>query len=267
LLKDYAVSNDIYTFRGDPLEGFKKALEQATNILDSSPWTKNQFNKDDKIKFEIVYDSQSKDITLTLDRVNKIDHYASLFGPGNVPGYLTDQDILIICNLAKELPPNGIFVEVGSFLGKSAVEWAKNLKHLNKDYKIVAIDSYNSDIDILRNLLIQANFDVPDSKTHLEMFQYYTQDYTNIKPLEAFFNQDFVFDQKIAGVFEDSDHTQRTLNYALPYWWERLVPGGILSGHDYHLQDVKVSVDSFALLNDLEVFRADPGSTIWWIKK
>jgi predicted O-methyltransferase YrrM len=173
----------------------------------------------------------------------------------------------IICNLTKELPPNGIFVEIGSFLGKSAVEWAKNLKHLNKDYKIITIDSYNSDIDILRNLLIRADFDVPDSKTHLEMFQYYTQDYPNIKPLEAFFNQDFVFNQKIAGVFEDSDHTQRTLNYALPYWWERLVPGGILSGHDYGLRDVKVSVDSFALLNDLTVYKAEAGSSIWWIKK
>lgn len=246
MLKDYAVPNDIYTFKGaDPLKEFEKALEQATNILDSSSWIRNQV-KNDKIKFEIVYNSQTKDITLTLDWENKIDYYASLFGPGNVPGYLTEQDISVIC---------------------IAVEWAKNLKHLDKDYKIVTIDSYNSDIDILRNLLIQADFEVPDSKTHLEMFQHYTQDYTNIKPLEAFFNQDFVFDQKIAGVFEDSDHTQRTLNYALPYWWERLVPGGILSGHDYYLRDVKVSVDSFALLNDLEVFKAGPGSSIWWIKK
>lgn len=257
MLKDYAVPNDIYTFSGDPLEGFKKALEQATKIS----------NKDAEIKFEIVYDNQSNNVILTLDWVNKIDHYASLFGPGDVPGYLTDHDILTISELAKELPSNGILVEVGSFLGKSAVEWARSLKRLNKNYKIIAIDSFNTNIDILYDLLKEAEFDIPESNSHIEMFRHYTQDYSNIKPLEAFFNQDFVFDQKVAGVFEDSDHTQRTLSHALPYWWERLVPGGILSGHDYHLRDVQVSVDSFALLNDLTVHKADLGSTIWWIKK
>ena len=257
MLKDYAVANDIYTFKGDPLEGFKKALEQATNML----------NEDPEIKFEIVYNNQFDDVSLTVDRINDTKYFNSLFGPGNVPGYLSEHDISIICNLTKELPPNGIFVEIGGFLGKSAVEWAKNLKHLDKNYKIITIDSYNSDIDILRNLLIKADFDVPDSNTHLEMFQYYTQDYPNIKPLQAFFNQDFVFDQKISGVFEDSDHTQRTLSYALPYWWERLIPGGILSGHDYSMREVQVSVDSFALLNDLKVHTDDSGSSIWWIKK
>ena len=257
MLKDYVVPNDIYTFNGDPVEGFKQALGQANKIL----------KKDAEVKIEIVYDSQTKEITLVLDRPDKKENYSRLFGPGDVPGYLSAEDMSTIDKLAKELPSDGVFVEVGSFLGKSTVEWAKNLKLLNKDYKIIAIDSFNSDVGILRGLLNDAEFDVPDSDSHMEMFKHYTQDYENIKPLQAFFNQDFVFDQDVAGVFEDSDHTQRTLSYALPFWWERLVPGGILSGHDYQMRDVQISVDSFALLNDLTVHKGGMGSTIWWIRK
>jgi len=257
LLKDYAVLNDIYTFSGDPMESFKQALDTADEILKDNS----------EIKFEIVYDNQTNEVTLVFNRPNRIENYALLFGPGNIPGYLTIEDMLVIQGLAKELPSEGIFVEVGSFLGKSTVEWAKSLKGLNKNYKIIAIDSFNSPIDILRDLLKKAEFDIPESNSHTEMFQYYIQDYSNIKPLEAFFNQDFVFDQKVAGVFEDSDHSQRTLSFALPYWWERIVPGGILSGHDYTMRDVQVSVDSFALLNNLTVHKAGEGSSIWWIKK
>lgn len=257
MLKDYAVPNDIYTFSGNPIEGFKQALDTADKIL----------KNDADIKFEIVYDNQTNEVSLALDRLNQKKLYAELFGPGEVPGYLTEQDISAIYNLSKQLPSDGIFVEVGSFLGKSTVEWAKSLKHLNKNYKIIAIDSFNSSIDILHDLLKEAEFDIPEGESHIEMFRYYTQGYTNIKPLEAFFNENFVFDQKVAGVFEDSDHSQRTLSFALPYWWERIMAGGILCGHDYTLRDVQVSVDSFALLNDLTVHKADEGSSIWWIKK
>jgi hypothetical protein len=258
MLKDHAVPNDIYTFNGHPVDCFKQALEQAKKITAI----------DSDIKFEIVFDNQSNEVTVTFDRPNKIDGYIMLFGSGTVPGYLTEEDMSTIYNLANELPPEGVFVEVGSFLGKSTVEWAKSFGSLNKKYKIIAVDSYNSDIDVLRELLVKAEFDIPNSATHLEMFQHYTKDYPNIKPLQAFFNPDFVFDQKVAGVFEDSEHTQRALHYSLPYWWERILPGGILAGHDYTtVRDVQVSVDAFALLNDLEVHHGGPGGSIWWIKK
>ena len=257
MLKDYAVPNDIYTFSGNSMESFKQALDTAEKIL----------KDDSEIKFEIVYDNQTDEVTLVFDRPNRIENYALLFGPGNIPGYLTTEDMLVIQDLAKELPSEGIFVEVGSFLGKSAVEWAKSLKGLNKNYKIIAIDSFNSHIDILRDLLKKAEFDIPESNSHIEMFRHYTQDYSNIKPLESFFNQNFVFDQTVAGVFEDSEHSQRALSFALPYWWERIMPGGILSGHDYNLREVQISVDFFALLNNLTVHKAGEGSSIWWIKK
>ena len=256
LLKNQAVANDRFTFTGDPVKGFNTAMAMSNKVRSNNPDT----------DFEIVYDSRTSEITLTFNRSSKISDFATLFGPGAVPGYLTDVDMQVIAELSQDMP-EGTFVEVGSFLGKSTVEWARNFALNNKNHRIIAIDSFNTNIDILRRLLSAAGFDVPDSASQLEMFQHYTQDHASIRPLEAFFNQEFVFDQKVAGVFEDSEHTQQALSHALPYWWERIVTGGILSGHDYLQREVQVSVDAFALLHDLTVHRPPAGSSIWWIKK
>ena len=116
-------------------------------------------------------------------------------------------------------------------------------------------------------MLKTADFNVPDSNSHFQMFRHYTKNYSNIVALEAFFNEDFEFDQQVDLVFEDSDHSQRTLNYALPFWWSRINPGGILSGHDYTMRDVKTAVDTFAVINNLELQLFSGDSTIWYIEK
>ena len=66
-------------------------------------------------------------------------------------------------------------------------------------------------------------------------------------------------------MFEDSDHSQAALKHALPYWWAKIIPGGILSGHDYS-DEVKLAVDQFALLHNLEV-NTFKSSSIWYIEK
>ena len=195
------------------------------------------------------------------------EQFASLFGSGNVPGLLSDSDMdIAIPLLCQKLPSSGIFVEVGCFLGKSSVEWAKNFKNLNKNYKILCIDSFNSPIDILHDLLTKAEFDIPVGPvSQLEMFEYYTSCYSNIKPIKGFFNQQFDFPGRVTGVFEDSTHSMEYLNHALPFWWNKLEVNGILSGHDYG-GEVQTAVDLFAALNDLTV-QTFNDSSIWYIEK
>lgn len=170
-----------------------------------------------------------------------------------------------IFQLSKKLPTsNGILVEVGTFLGKSAVEWAKNL---HESYNIICIDSFNSPKEVLDDLLIQADFTVPENcQTQLEMFTHYTNKYSSIVPVTAFFDADFVFPSQVDLVFEDSTHEQKYLSYALPFWWDKIRTGGILSGHDYTLRAVQQAVDIFAALNKLTVKTFDQ-SSIWYIEK
>jgi len=248
--------NDCIKFSDDPRTTFFQALEQGERFLKDSPQS----------SFSIIFDSRSNQIELHLERVAARQDYADLFGSGDVPGYLNEEDIDAIEQLVKKIPDTGTIVEVGTFLGKSAVEWSKNTAKQNKNYKIICIDSFNSPIEILQDLLNTADFVVPDSDSHFQMFRHYTKHYSNIVALEAFFNEDFEFNQQVDLLFEDSDHTQRTLNHALPFWWSRINPGGILSGHDYYLREVKTAVDVFAMINNLEV-KLFSGSSIWYIEK
>jgi hypothetical protein len=117
----------------------------------------------------------------------------------------------------------------------------------------------------LKELLSEAEFDIPPGNSQLEWFNHYTKDFKNIRALEMFFNKDYILDIPITGVFEDSNHSQVALQYALPYWWEKIISGGILSGHDY-ADEVKLAVDQFALLNNLEVNTFE-SSSIWYIEK
>ena len=197
----------------------------------------------------------------------KFEDFAPLFGSGDVPGYLSEDDMQSLTALCELLPVTGTMVEVGSFLGKSAVEFSKNLTNLNKDYTIICIDSFNSPIEILNQLLLNADFTIPKEVfSHLEMFKYYTKEYKNIFSVTGFFNQHFVFPQQVDLVFEDSTHSLQYLNHALPFWWKHIKPGGILSGHDYR-QEVRTAVDIFAALNKLEVKTFNNNSSIWYVEK
>jgi predicted O-methyltransferase YrrM len=218
--------------------------------------------------FTITFDSNANQFVVSYTVNSKKEDFAPpLFGSGNVPGYLSKNDMLAIYELCKKLPNNGIIVEVGSFLGKSAVEFAKSVKALKKDFQIISIDSFNSPLSILHDLLTEANFDLPPGNNQFEIFKYYVRDYKNIRPLKAFVNQTFQFDQKINLVFEDSDHSAAALTYALPFWFDRLEIGGVLAGHDYHMPEVQTSVDTFAILRNLEVRFVKEESSIWFIEK
>lgn len=193
----------------------------------------------------------------------KYEDFVQLFGPGDTPGYLTDGDMSAINLLCQLLPSQGLIVEIGSFLGKSAVEWAKNLP----GHTIICIDSFNSPADILQRLLIEADFILPEGDfiDQLSMFKHYTKSYPNIRPVQTFFNQDFDFPCQVNLVFEDSTHTLKYLNCALPFWWSRVKPGGILCGHDY-INEVAAAVDIFAAINHLKV-STFANSSVWAIQK
>lgn len=236
--------NDLWYF-----VDFESAKQKASELVKMHPGS----------TYEILYTSNTDKFELWLNRYSIREDFPELFGPGDIPGYLSKGDIDAISYLCK-IMPSGNFLEVGSFLGKSSVEWAKNLKG-----KVYCIDSFNSPIEFLRDLISNADFDIPPGNNNLEVFKYYTQHYTNIEPVQAFFNKDFYWNTQLAGVFEDSDHQLSTLSFALPFWWSKILPNGVLCGHDY-ADDVKQAVDIFAAENNLTVNTCED-SSIWYIIK
>jgi predicted O-methyltransferase YrrM len=185
------LANDCIPFPGDPMTSFTQALAAGQKFLTSKPQS----------SFQIVYDSRTSQVELQLERIAVRRDFPPLFGPGDVPGYLSEEDMQAIGELVTMIPPTGILVEVGTFLGKSAVEWAKNIQQQHKDYKIICIDSFNSPIEILQDLLQEEEFTIPDADSQLTMFKHYTKSFSNVQALEAFFNKDFVFNKWIKRSF------------------------------------------------------------------
>jgi predicted O-methyltransferase YrrM len=248
---------DHFTFDSeDVVESFKLALAQGQEFIKANP----------ESNYQILFDYNQKQVQLDYEVYSHRRHFYSLFGPGNVPGMTSEGDILAIAELAKQLPDSGIFVEMGPLFGKSTVEWARNLKELDKDYKIIAIDSFNTRIDIIHDLLTEAEFDIPPGDNQVEVFRHYTREYPNVHPLEVLWTTNSVFDVKVNGVFEDLTSTSKADPALLQYWWDRILPGGILCGKNYSTPEVKFAVDQFALLKDREI-QTFKDSSIWRIIK
>jgi hypothetical protein len=249
---------DHFTFDGkDFVESFKQALAQGQEFVRENP----------ESTFQISFDNSEQQVVLDYQIVAQRRHFFSLFGPGNVPGLCSEGDMLAIAELAKRLPDTGTFVELGPLFGKSTVEWARNLKEQNKDYKIIAIDSFNTPIEIIHDLLKEAEFDIPPGNNHMEVFKHYLKDYPNVRPLEILWTLDYKFGMQVAGVFEDLTSTSKAEPGLLEYWWDRIQPGGMLCGKNYgNPMVVKYAVDQLALMKDCEVELFD-NSTIWCIIK
>jgi hypothetical protein len=100
------------------------------------------------------------------------------------------------------------------------------------------------------------------------LFVQFTRAYPNISYTKMPFSTSFQWGQRLHCVFEDSDHARATLAQALPFWWDKLEPGGILCGHDYHPDhaDVIAEVDAFSrrLSATVTTYR---DSSIWSIRK
>lgn len=245
--------NDLFYYDANKKDSFALAKKHGQNFIKLNPGS----------KFEITYFSNTNQIELWCDKFSLLTDFPSLFGPGEVPGYLSQGDIDAIKVLSDFLPDEGMIIEIGCFLGKSSVEWAKNLQ--DKNYEIVCVDSFNSNIEYLKLLIKDADFDEPPGNTQLEVFKFYTTPYKNIKPLELFFNNNFEGEKDLKLVFEDSDHSFDAVLRSLPFWYDKLDKDGILCGHDY-ADDVKAAVDLFALQHNLVVHTFDL-SSIWYIFK
>jgi len=217
--------------------------------------------------FYLNYKKTDNEIEIHIWKKYLKGDWTPLFGPGNIPGWMSEDDLTSIEYLCKKLPSSGLIVEIGSFLGKSASSFAKNLEAQNKEFDILCIDIWEWPLELVQNLIRSADFKVPEVNSLFEMFKFYTKPYPNIKPIKAVFDKNFEFFRQPNLVFEDSDHSAKTLTHALPFWWEKIIPGGVLAGHDYNLPIVSSLVNSFAACNNLEVKKFYENSTIWYIDK
>jgi len=176
----------------------------------------------------------------------------------DVPGLIDQADLDAIATIASNLPDQSNIIEIGSFLGKSAVEWAKTSS------EVYCIDYFQMPIEAINKKL---NNPISGAITQFDIFKHYTKNYPNIHPIIKKFDTKFDLQFKNVGcVFDDSDHTEKTLELVFNYWWNKLLPNGFICGDDYNLPQVFTTVNKYATLFQLAV-KTYPNSKIWAIQK
>jgi tRNA A37 threonylcarbamoyladenosine dehydratase len=129
--------------------------------------------------------------------------------------------------------PNGShFVEVGSWMGKSAVYMGVEIVNSNKKIKFDCVDNWEFADDV---------YDIDSNISNLKVsaFQEFLK---NIEPLSNIITyhklnsteaSNLYDDESLDFVFLDASHEYENVKSDLIHWYPKIKYGGIIAGHDY----------------------------------
>lgn len=146
-------------------------------------------------------------------------------------------------DMVKKFPDGSRFVEVGSWLGRSACYMGVEIVNSGKDIKLDCIDIWycnalpelkNEEVvvkgtlykDFLRNIEPLKPVITPIRMTSTEAHENYK-------------------DNSLDFVFIDADHTKEGVEADLLHWYPKVKSGGVFAGHDYDYESVGAAVRSF----------------------
>lgn len=150
----------------------------------------------------------------------------------DVPGFF-DSDLAY--KLAVDTFPEGsVFVEIGSWMGKSASCLGQLIKDSKKSIKVYAVDTFEGSEEHVE--LIK---DIEDhSSSLLKLFKTYTSlcgVSDIVTPIQGA-SLDVVSkfkDESIDFIFIDASHDYENVLADITAWYPKLKPGGIIAGDDY----------------------------------
>jgi predicted O-methyltransferase YrrM len=131
--------------------------------------------------------------------------------------------------LVQKIPNNGIFVEVGSWKGKSIVYFAVEAINSNKNIKIYAVDNWLGDENHINDPdVVQSTL----YSTFLQNIKKVDHIITPIRGDSAQSAQLFQ-DQSVDACFIDACHEYEYVKTDILAWYPKIKSGGIICGHDY----------------------------------
>lgn len=160
----------------------------------------------------------------------------------------------IYTDMVKEFD-NAIFVEIGTWKGKSAIYMAEEINKYNKNIKFYTIDLFEvrEGYDKISDNVIGSSF--------------YNEVLGNINPVKEYINiikgnsSDIAKkfkDNSIDFLFIDGDHTYSGVKRDLENWFPKIKSGGVIGGHDYSeaSSGVKMAVDQYFLFTGIKTDRS-----------
>lgn len=154
----------------------------------------------------------------------------------NIVGWVPEKDLEIIESWAREVPKNGVVVEVGSFCGRSSVCWGLTC---DPSVQIYCIDMFQKEIiaehDIPSERVTRCNFPISGQTYRIyESFLENTKDIKNIKHNRVISPQGVNFQGGMIDVFFLDAHQHNPNHWDnITYFSKFVKPGGRICGHNY----------------------------------
>lgn len=152
-----------------------------------------------------------------------------------IMGWMIENDLKALEELALQVPKSGTIVEVGSYMGRSSVCWAMTAPSAT----VYCVDEFF-------NFSMRSEVEIPDEiaemNCHPKYGQFYnpyqefiknTKDYKNIIPITGHVPDISLDVDEIDLLFLDANHKNPNDWDILTYFVPKIKSGGIISGHDY----------------------------------
>lgn len=188
----------------------------------------------------------------------------------NIPGHMFENELKIIESWAKNIPKNGVVVEVGSFFGRSAVCWAMSA---HPSVKIYCGDPFpdqftTSDTPVPKYGRL-AGHPLPNT-TYFQWndFKKNVKDFPNIIPMRGMCPQGISYPgDPIDIFFLDAAHNNPSDWENIAYFSQFLKPNSMICGHDYFhtFPDVIENVKRLENLHNTKATIYGNGVSLWSI--
>ena len=172
----------------------------------------------------------------------------------SVEGWFDEGDKNVYDRMINKYTDGDIFVEIGSFKGRSASVMGVNIANSNKKIKFYCVDTWLGSEEHQKGAVFEDRDVI--SGTLLDVFLKNIQPVSKYitpiqKPsLEAVNNFE---DKSLSFVFIDASHDYENVKNDVNAWYPKMKSGGIIAGHDWNHPPVMKAVKEFAEQNGLNI--------------
>lgn len=180
-----------------------------------------------------------------------------------VSGWFHHIDKQLYDSMVEKFGDGDIFVEIGSFKGRSASAMAVEIINSKKDIKFYCVDTWQGSIEHQKGQSAEDK-DVVDG-TLLDVFKYNirsVKNYINIIQKESAEAAKEFQDESLSFVFIDASHDYENVKQDINSWYPKIKKGGVLAGHDWFGEDIKKAVYEFCSEHNFKVIE----SSCWAIE-
>lgn len=145
----------------------------------------------------------------------------------DIPGFMNHRNTVMLDHVIQDFPPNGTWVELGSWTGRSAAYCVVELLNRGWHGRFACVDSWHGGQELAQNpnlANIRDTFaqNVAPIQQHIEVMECMSWDAA----------QQFQ-DNSVDFCYVDAGHDYESVSRDLAAWWPRIRSGSWFAGDDY----------------------------------